>query len=124
MIVYPGMLPTLVAWLIERRQTHRYAWYCVGGLNAAGVLPFVFNLWAYDNSIGHSLDILASVSTFFVMYMAAAFGWLLYNAMPSLIGVFIALAATRRSVRLRNEQKKLIEEWGEEVTEGEIRTQR
>lgn len=113
-----AMLPTAVAFVVERGQ-HRYGFICVGGLNFAGVSPYLLNMWFERHDITMALDTLSNVFALMLIYGAAAFGWLLYTATPSLVGSFLSLTSSRRIAALKAEQKKLIEEWGPEVTQSD-----
>ena len=44
LLLFAGLLPTLVAALTDRSLA-RYAWICVGGLNFAGLAPALLTLW-------------------------------------------------------------------------------
>jgi hypothetical protein len=50
-----------------------------------------------------------------VMYSAAAVGWLLFLGLPGAVSVFRTLDAKRRIYVLREQQKDLINEWGESI---------
>ncbi|WP_142848802.1 acyl-CoA synthetase [Telmatospirillum sp. J64-1] len=119
LLLFVGLLPTLVAALVDRGP-NRYAWLCVGGLNLSGVAPFLFGLWFSGHSMSAALDILFDVFPLIVMYGSAAIGWLLYRAMPPVVGALLALRAQRRVTVLRNEQRRLVEAWGEDVAEEEV----
>lgn len=113
-----AMLPTGVAFVVERGK-HRYGFICVGGLNFAGVSPYLLNMWFERHDITMALDILSDVFALMLIYGAAAFGWLLYTATPSLVGSFLSLTSSRRIAALKAQQKKLIEEWGPEVMQAD-----
>ena len=109
-----GMLPTLVAWIIDRTP-QKYATYCVGGVNLCGVFPFVLDLWAGENDIAGAMEILTDVFSLLLMYGAAGFGWMIFIAVPPVVGAFLTVMAQHRVNQLRRSQKDLIEEWGEDV---------
>lgn len=122
-----AMLPTAVAYMVERGP-HRYGFICVGGLNFAGVSPYLLNMWFERHDITMALDILSNVFALMLIYGAAAFGWLLYTATPSLVGTVLSLTSSRRIAALRAQQRKLIEDWGTEVMQsddeiGEVRAE-
>ncbi len=50
-----------------------------------------------------------------VMYSAAAAGWMLFLAVPPVVGVLLNWTAQRRIAALRARQKRIIEEWGKDV---------
>ena len=62
-----------------------------------------------------SFDMLADVFVLAVMYAAAAFGWLVYMALPPVIASVLQAVAQRRLGVLRSAQRKLVEEWGEDL---------
>jgi hypothetical protein len=109
-----AMLPTLAAWASEKGQ-NKYAWLCVGGLNFAGVIPYLFALWFGVHTLDESLRMLSDATVLLVAYGASGFGWLLYLAMPPVVGSYLKLTTQHRVTSLKAAQKKLIEEWGEDV---------
>ncbi len=113
-ILFFGMLPTLVALIIDR-SPHKSATFCVGGINFIGVFPYIMDLWTGINSVGAAWSSVQDVFVLLIWYASAAFGWLLFLAMPSVIASFVVVLQQRKVALLRGEQKKLIEEWGSEV---------
>jgi hypothetical protein len=114
LIVCLGMLPTLGAALMERGP-NRYAWLSVGGLNFAGVAPYLLDLWFKGHTMERALTSLADVFAWLVILGSAAFGWLLYLSMPPVVGAFLQVAAQRRIATLRANQRKLVDQWGPDV---------
>jgi len=49
LLLFVGLLPSLVAVVAERGR-NRYAWMCVGGLNFAGLAPWLFMLLCLPTS--------------------------------------------------------------------------
>jgi hypothetical protein len=41
--------------------------------------------------------------------------WMIFIAIPPVVGAFLTVMAQRRVSQLRRDQKELIEEWGEDV---------
>ncbi len=117
MILVVGMLPTIVALIVDRTP-QKYAPFCVGGMNFSGVFPSLLTLWTTTHSFSRSLDILADPYALLVMYGAAGFGWMLYMAIPPVISTFVTVIAQRRSAQLRAIQKRLLDEWGDAVAKG------
>lgn len=112
------MLPTAVALVVDRSSS-RSGWLCVGGLNFAAAAPFLFDLWFDDHSLEHATAIISDVFVIMMVYGAAALGWLLYMTTPQIIGTFMQMTSTRRIANLKAQQKRLVEEWGSEVTRDE-----
>lgn len=106
-----GMAPTLVAWIIDRTPK-KYAAFCVGGMNFTGVFPSLLKLWAANPDVRAAITISFNPFDLTVMYGAAAFGWMLYQAIPPVVAAMIAVSAQHRIAQLRSRQRELIREWG------------
>ncbi len=108
------MLPTLAAYFSERGNS-RYAWLCVGGLNFAGVIPFLFGLWFGVHTEDEALRLISDGNVLVSAYATSALGWMIYKAMPPMIGSWLKFSTDRRVGSLKAAQRKLIEDWGDEV---------
>jgi hypothetical protein len=113
-LLFIGMLPTVVAYLIDRTR-QKYATFCVGGMNFCGVFPYVLDLWNGIHSMSGAFRILTDVFALLLMYGAAAFGWALFASIPPVVVSVLTVMAQRRVSTLRTNQRRIIEEWGEEV---------
>lgn len=109
-----ALLPTLVAVVIDKGPK-RFGGMTVGGLNFAGAAPYLLNLWLGDNSVPGALTILSDVFALIMIFGAAAFGWMLYTATPSVVAAVLAMTSTRRLAGLKAKQAQLKDEWGSEV---------
>ena len=65
------------------------------------------------------MEVLTDVFSLLLMYGAAGFGWMIFIAIPPVVGAFLTVMAQRRVSQLRRDQKELIEEWGEDVAASE-----
>ena len=110
-----GLIPSLVAYILDRTP-QKNATYCVASLNIAGVFPFLMDLWRGSHEVGQVVTILTDVFTLLLMYGAAAFGWMVYMSVPPVIAAFRAVMEQHRLTQLKDIQRQLIEEWGEEVS--------
>jgi hypothetical protein len=109
------MLPTLVAWATEKGK-NKYAWLCVGGINFSGVVPYLFGLWFGVHTLDESIRLLTEGGVLLVSYACAGAGWLVYAATPPMVASYLSMSTQRRVANLKAAQKKLIEEWGEDVS--------
>lgn len=114
MILIFGMLPTLVAYIVGR-SPRNYSMYCVGGMNLSGVFPYLLDLWTGNDDFNAAIDILTDVFSLLVMYSGAGFGWMLFMAIPPLVGAVMTVMSERRLAHLKDSQKNIIKEWGEDV---------
>lgn len=113
-----GMLPTLVAWFIDRTKERTRA-LTVGAMNAAGCTPFILQLWTTSNNLESSLMIISDPRTIIVMYCAAGVGYLIDWAISGLVGSVMVQRATGRRDQIAKRKAALVERWGREVT-GEV----
>jgi len=109
-----GMLPTIVAKISDRSE-QGYVTFCVGGLNMAGVYPYLLTIWFENHSIRGAMELMSDVFVLVVMYSSATFGWLLYQTIPPVVAAFLTVLAERRVGVLRANQTKIIDEWDEKV---------
>lgn len=114
-LLFFTMLPTLAAWASEK-GSHRYAWLCVGGLNFAGVIKFLFDLWFGVHTLDETFNLLSDGSVLLWAYGASGIGWLLYTGMPPVVSSWLAFTTDRRVASLKAAQKRLVDDWGDEVT--------
>jgi hypothetical protein len=114
-LLFFTMLPTMGAWASEK-GAHKYAWLCVGGLNFSGVIPYLFTLWFGVHTLDEAFNMLSDGGLLLWAYGTSAIGWLIYTAMPPVVASWLAFTTDRRVAALKAAQKKLVEEWGDEVT--------
>ena len=118
-LVFSGMLPTLVARLIDRSYQHA-ATICVGCMNFCGLFPYLLEFWNGPNSFVAGVDIAFNPITMLAMYAAAAFGWILFLIIPPIVVTFLNVLAQRRVATLRSRQREIIEEWGEGIVKAAV----
>jgi hypothetical protein len=114
LLLFVGMLPTLAAAFMERGSA-RQAWVSVGGLNFAGLSNWLLSLWFGHHTLSYAIGQLTTITPLLVAYAASAMGWALYLAMPPLVNAITSVTSQRRVITLAAEQRKLVEQWGDEV---------
>ena len=112
-----GLSPTIVAFIVDKAK-QKYAFFCVGGMNIAGVTPALFKLWNGPNTVSSAIDILTDPFDLLIMFMGAAFGWIIYLFIPPVITGLLTVIGHHRISGFRAEQKKMIKEWGEGIAIG------
>lgn len=115
LIIALGMLPSLVA-AITDRDPARHAALTVGPMNFCGVLPQVLALWERGHTLDNALIMIGSPFAWGIMLGAAGAGWLIYYTVPPMVAGVIQLRAEGRLASLTKDQKKLMDEWGPEVS--------
>ncbi len=110
-----GMLPTGAAFLVDRTRK-KSTMVTVGAMNLAGCTPFLLELWHESYSFEKSVSLVLNPYVLFVMYSAAAMGWLIDWAVAGLVASLLYQRGLARQRAIQERQKQLVERWGEEVT--------
>lgn len=119
-ILTAGMVPTLVAILVDERP-NRHRIQTIGAFNLAGVVVFLVPLWAAGHTAQHAVRLLSDVYTWAVMYTAAAIGVGALWLGPQVAAAVSNVMAVRQRHRLEAIRAQLLDEWGTDlVPEGEL----
>lgn len=117
-ILIVGMLPTLVATLLDTHP-EKTKGVTVGAMNLAGCAPFVIQLWKSGQSPEHAMQVIFDPFAIVVIYAAAAVGYLIDWSLTGIVSSFLSQRGRARLNDINAQQKQLVERWGQEVT-GEI----
>lgn len=115
LLIFFGLMPSIVALVIDRTEG-RYATFCVLGMNLSGLFPFLTEVWFQVHTTDMAIRIMTNVFNLLIIYGSAGFGWMLYMVLPPVITTFLSAMSQRRVAVLRENQARIIEEWGEGVT--------
>ena len=114
-VLSAGMIPTAVAFLIDRNPRKHTA-RTVSWMNLAGCLIVLLDLWAGGGgSVDKALEILAVPLNWLIMFGAAAVGWGIFYAVPPVVAGYLSLSNEMKLRELAKTQKRLEREWGIEV---------
>ncbi|PIR39539.1 MAG: hypothetical protein COV35_03240 [Alphaproteobacteria bacterium CG11_big_fil_rev_8_21_14_0_20_39_49] len=115
-----GMLPSILSMTIDR-GAGRFASKTVTACNFTAVIPYLFEIGlTYEKDI-YAKHLMTDPLTWFVIYGFSAVGWMLIWILPNLSLIFITARADMQTKALKNEQKKLLDEWGEDIITGKSR---
>lgn len=114
-LLFVGMLPTIVAALVERSRKKTRA-LTVGAMNLAGCMPYLLELWRGGHSIEKALAIVTDPKTITVMYIAALIGYSIDWAISKIVSGYLYQKGLAREKAISDRQANLVERWGEEVT--------
>lgn len=109
-----GMIPTVVAYLVDR-DPEKPAPITVGGLNFCGCMPFAIDLWKHHHTIPAAMKVFGDPLAWLIMYGAAAIGWAFYYGIPPLVAGNEISRSEKRIESLRMRKSQLVQEWGPEV---------
>ena len=115
-----GMLPTIVATFIETDRVKNHV-LIISCCNLSGVLPYVAQLVAQNNSHGALIRMMQDPSVWAMMYGSAILGWLLVWGSPYIVEFIIDFSNRSKVIRLRMLQTALVKQWGQHVA-GDLAT--
>lgn len=112
-----GMTPAIIARITDKRIGNS-ASRTIGAFNFMGIVPYLFELYNSTDKALMAKHIATDTKTWVFVYSAAAMGWVAVWIIPQIISIIFSVRAQIRIHRLETSQKKLVDEWGEEVTDG------
>lgn len=121
LVIVVGMMPTAVAYFVDT-SNERSLGPTVLFLNFSGVLPALFRLWQSGHTVDRALDLILQPTMLLIMYLPAAFAWLLYMYIPVLVSGVLRRKAEQRIRRIEKDQDYLVEQWGSAVGQSVIGT--
>ena len=113
-IIAVGMLPTLVAALVDRTGKGTLA-ITVGGMNLAGCSPFLLDLWMNGHELDMGFRMISNPTTIVVMYSAAAMGYVINWSLSGIVETLMIKKFTLRAEQIEKRKAQLKQQWGEEV---------
>jgi len=109
-----GLVPSIVAYVVDRNTRPMLA-FTIAPLNLAGLMPYLLELWTGGDRMPTVVHLLSNVYVWFVIYLSAGAGWLLFLGAPSLVAFVLEGSLDRRKARLKMLQHTLQDDWGPEV---------
>ena len=109
-IVYGGMLPSMVAFLVDERPG-RYLFRTVGVTNAAGVIPFLADSLHYGSNAGMIVSPVGAIDTWLTIYGAAIAGWVLVISVPILWQMGFEMVLEMRIRRHQTAREAIAQDW-------------
>lgn len=113
-IALMGMLPGIVAYILDRRKG-KAASRTIMGFNIAGLLPQLISVLTSPSPNALAREMLSNPFTWFWVYLFACFGWVVIHLVPQIAYLFLSLKAEYTVKRMRSQQEKLIKEWGDGI---------
>ena len=110
-----GMLPTLVAFVVDKTKGKARA-MTIGFMNFAGCCPFLMEIYNQGNNIETAIDRITDPETIVIIYCAAGVGYLIDWAMTGIVSSIIVQKEKKRLKDIEKLKSELIERWGVEVT--------
>ncbi|PCK00563.1 MAG: hypothetical protein COA45_01955 [Zetaproteobacteria bacterium] len=115
MLLGAGMLPSVIAFFIgDRRRGARAS--TISAMNAAGCIPFVLKLWSGENTFEASMNIVTDTQSMMVIYVAAAFGYMIDWVVTGLVSSYLYQKGLGRMSAIKRKQEFLVSHWGEGIT--------
>lgn len=109
-LLYGGMIPTVVAFLADERPG-RHLFLTVGAINLAAIVPHLEATWASSTVAHAGLSPIAQIDTWLVIYGASAAGWGLALGLPIIANVALESLIRARLRNLEEARERLAAEW-------------
>ncbi len=116
LLLFIGMLPSFTILILGSRRGPRAS--TVAAMNLAGCIPFIFKLWSGPNDFEASVDIVTDPTSMSVIYVCAAFGYMIDWVVKGIVASYLYQKGVNRMKVIKNRQRVIIENWGEEVASG------
>lgn len=120
LLLLVAMLPTLASLVTSTRGVGPRT-STIFAMNLAGCVPFVFKLWAGGNDFQLSLEIITNLRYMAVIYMSAAFGYMIDWVVTGLMSSFLYQRGMSRMKAIKKRQDFLISQWGADVSGGLVK---
>jgi hypothetical protein len=111
-----GLIPTGIAFLFDRTP-EKFAVFCIGSLNLAGLFPALMPLWLKGHTMENAVKAISDPITGAIIIGATGIGCLIYFAAPPIVSLVLKYRLGREIAELEQHQKDLIAYWGEALTE-------
>ena len=119
MLLFVGLLPSIVAFFVgDKRNGARTS--TIVAMNIAGCIPFILKLWSGENNFDYSLNIITDSQSISVMYVSAAFGYMIDWVVTGLVSSFLYQKGAARMKAVRKKQEFLMSHWGEGIAGNKI----
>jgi hypothetical protein len=114
-LLVAGMLPTIVARVIDR-SPERLKAVTVGCMNFAGCFPFWFEMVQTGHKVDNSLAILTDPLTIVVIYSCAVIGYLIEWICTIIVSGLMVQRGKARLELIKKTQEDFTTRWGPEVS--------
>jgi hypothetical protein len=113
-LCFVGMLPAVVAFATDSDR-QKSTGIAVGAMNAAGITPFVIDLWTKGQTMQNVVHIIHDPSNWLIILGAAGIGQLIVAILPQIIASLSLLQAESRLKTLKQNLETMKERWGSDV---------
>lgn len=113
-----AMLPTIVVYFTDTLPGKNKT-FTVGAMNFTGCFPYLLMLWSQPEIMDKTLQRLLEPETVIVIYLAAAFGYVIYWVTTKIVSVLLVQKSKDRIKAIEKEKEALVNRWGKEVAAGE-----
>jgi hypothetical protein len=113
-LVIAGLMPTIVAFVMDRDRQHSSA-TAIGAMNCAGITPFVIDLWIKGQSMGNVVQILTDPANWLIILGSAAIGKTIVAIVPQALATITLAHSEMRIKTLKANLELLKNSWGPDV---------
>lgn len=113
-----SLFPSLIVFLIDNTKRH-YMTVTIFFFNLAGSAYFLQLLWKKGHHLSMIGETLSNQMGWLFSFSGTGLGWLIFIILPSIWGQVCKAQSSILTIRLKREQKKLIELWGPDIAKPE-----
>lgn len=113
-ILAVGMLPTIVAYLVDRSYEKNKT-FTIGAMNFAGCFPYLITLWMGENTTPVALNHLTP-ETIIIIYSIAGCGYFINWVVTAFIKAIIIQRTHTKIESIDKKLKAMEERWGQKVS--------
>lgn len=113
-LVLVGLIPTIVAFVVDNDREHSSA-TAIGAMNCAGLSPFIIDLWLKGQTMGNAFAILSQPINLLIIFGSAAVGQAIVGIVPQAMATLTLAHSELRIKNLKNNMEILRKSWGPDV---------
>ena len=110
-----GMLPTIVAYIVDRSYEKNKT-FTIGSMNFAGCFPYLITLWTGENTTPVALNHIMNPETIIIIYSIAALGYLINWIVVAFVKTLIVQKSHMKIKTIDKNLKAMEERWGRKVS--------
>ena len=114
-IIGLGMVAGYVAYFTDRERGKPTA-LTVCSFNMAALCPLLYKLWDGSQSTASALHIMSSPFNWILILAGVGVGWFFAQMLPLAVVAVMTTRDKMRLGRIRDRQKQIVAEWGNEVS--------
>jgi hypothetical protein len=111
-----SMMPSIVTYYMDMSR-RRYTYKTIFACNLSGLMPFIGKMISEGPTSSTMQEVMGNAHNWFIIYGAALIGLMMVRIAPAIAYAMISGFHSTQVARLTQNQKRIENEWGPEVTQ-------